>query len=305
MLFKLLNHLRAEIETDPSPGRILEFEVPDPDLGAHLFAGEKLEDDRIHHSYKNWMDLAEYLDCRFLTPLKIKGDSILLRFQLMDPNRSWNAEHAENKYDADSTFGRMNKLEEPAFLMDYLDCLRRVELKEGARILNLGINQGNEFQAFSLLFDAERLKSFSFTGLDLSASAIKQARSRFPENNYRFLTGDINNLEDLGLGRFDLVISVGTLQSPEIDLHQALRRLVKDHLRDQANVIFGFPNCRYLEGEIKYGARMKNYSEPELSLLIRDISFYKRYLQQHRFKVVITGKYYLFVTGLPIPFHSL
>lgn len=251
------------------------------------------------------MDLAEYLDCRFLTPRPVEKGGILLRFQLLDPNGSWNEELTDNKYGAESTFGRINKLEEPAFLMDYLDCLRRVNLRENARILNLGINQGHEFQAFFHLFDADQIRSFRFTGLDLSPSAIQLARSRFPQSNFQFLTGDINNLADLQLGEFDLVISIGTLQSPDIDLHQTLRQLVRFHIRDQASAIFGFPNCRYVEGEIKYGARVKNYSEPELSLLIRDISFYKRYLQQHKFRVVVTGKYYLFVTGLSIPENPL
>ena len=64
------------------------------------------------------------------------------------------------------------------------------------------------------------------------------------------------------------------------------------------SIILGFPNCRHIDGELKYGAKTKNYSEPELSLLINNISFYKRYLQQHKFKVTISGKYYIFLTAI-------
>ena len=62
--------------------------------------------------------------------------------------------------------------------------------------------------------------------------------------------------------------------------------------------ILGFPNCRYQDGDTLYGARMKNFSQPELSLLIKDVSFYKKYLQQHRKKVFITGRHYILVTGV-------
>ena len=44
---------------------------------------------------------------------------------------------------------------------------------------------------------------------------------------------------------------------------------------------------------------MKNFSQPELSLVIKEIAFYRRYLQQHRFQVFVTGKSYLLVTAVP------
>jgi hypothetical protein len=73
--------------------------------------------------------------------------------------------------------------------------------------------------------------------------------------------------------------------------------LVQDHLTEQGAVILGFPNCRYTDGEVVYGAKVKNYTEPELSLLIKDIYFIKKYLQQHRFRVTLFGKHDLFLVG--------
>jgi hypothetical protein len=66
-------------------------------------------------------------------------------------------------------------------------------------------------------------------------------------------------------------------------------------------LILGFPNCRYFDGEVQLGTRMKNFREPELGLLVKDVAYYRRYLQQHDRQVHVTGSRYLFVTGVPIP----
>ncbi len=58
------------------------------------------------------------------------------------------------------------------------------------------------------------------------------------------------------------------------------------------------PNTPNQDGEIVYGARMKNFAQPDLSLVIKDLAFYRKYLHQHRFKVFLTGKYYLFLTAV-------
>ena len=55
---------------------------------------------------------------------------------------------------------------------------------------------------------------------------------------------------------------------------------------------------RYLDGEIKYGARKKNDRQPELSLVVKDLNFYMRLLQKRGFQTTLRGKYYLFLTGV-------
>ena len=79
----------------------------------------------------------------------------------------------------------------------------------------------------------------------------------------------------------------------ELDDRTLLRRIV-DHA---GAVIFGIPNCRYLDGEQRSGARMKNFRQPELGLLVKDVAFYRKYLQQHDREVWVTGKSYLLVTA--------
>jgi hypothetical protein len=53
-----------------------------------------------------------------------------------------------------------------------------------------------------------------------------------------------------------------------------------------------------VDGELVYGARMKNFRQPELGLLIKDVAFYRKYLQQHGRQVFVTGKHYMLVTGV-------
>ena len=114
-------------------------------------------------------------------------------------------------------------------------------------------------------------------------------------------------MDELGLGRFDLILSVGTLHSPGLINSKALlMKLVQEHLEPDGSLILGFPNCRWTGGEVVHGARTRNYSRPELSLLFKDVDFAKRYLQQHRFKVTLTGKHYVFLTaGRPPPLPQL
>ena len=77
-----------------------------------------------------------------------------------------------------------------------------------------------------------------------------------------------------------------------------VRRIVQDHLAPAGAVIIGVPNCRYVDGEVEYGARLKNFRQPELGLVIKDIAFYRKYLQQHDRQVFVTGKHYLFITAV-------
>ena len=60
-----------------------------------------------------------------------------------------------------------------------------------------------------------------------------------------------------------------------LDDREVVRQVVQNHLTDDGAVIFGFPNCRYVDGEIEYGTRMKNFTQPELGLLIKDVAFFR------------------------------
>jgi hypothetical protein len=202
------------------------------------------------------------------------------------------------RYGADSAFARVRKLEDPGFLLPWLEALQRLQLPPEARVLDLGVNRGDELAAFGWLQPPR--EDLCFVGVDHSASALAEARTRFPDPRHHFLEADLNALP-AQLGRFSLVVSVGTLQSPGVDDRALLRRLVQEHVAPRCALLLGFPNSRFRDGELVYGARVRNLREPDLSLLVKDLAFYRRYLHQHGFRTFLGGKYDLLLTALREP----
>jgi trans-aconitate methyltransferase len=213
----------------------------------------------------------------------------------------------DGDYSADSAFAQVNKLDDPRFVLDLREALDRVliahtdimsvhahEVATPMRVLDLGVHRGDE-----LVLLERYLPGASIVAVDRDASALAIARSRFP--HVQFVEADVMALPDLDAfarGRFDLVVAIGLLQSGALDDRELLRRIVQQHLAPDGAIILGIPNCRYIAGEIEYGARMRNFTQPELGLVIKDVAFYRKYLQQHHRRVFVTGKHYLFVTGI-------
>lgn len=280
-----------------SGGR-LEVSALDPDLSLGHYAGERLKVGGIlyrHRPLRAWLDLAERFGCRLHTPSR-EGQHILLTFSRLE-DTSWheNKGAGSESYGPTSDFSRVEKLEEPTFSLDYAEALRRVGLQCGQCVLSLGVGRGDELLPFIHLYPDTDL---TFTGVDHSAGALREARTRFPTGRYTFLEGDLNALGTLELGRFDLVLSIATFQSPGVQGHTLIREVVQQHLTTHGNLILALPNCRYRDGEVLFGAKMKNFARPDLSLVVKDLAFYRKYLQQHGFQVSITGKYYLFLTAI-------
>lgn len=277
----------------------------DPDHGRGHYAGELVTRGGArfrHRSLRVWLDLAERLGLRLLTPRAIDDTLIELRFERLGADSALPAPTpapapASERYGADSAFARISKLEDPGFVVDLGDALERARLGPAPRILDLGVNTGDELELLLTLAPALRATA-DFVGVDHSASALAVARARFPGPRCRFVEADLAQLAGLDLGRFDLVLSIGTLQSPGVDDRAVLRQVVQHHLTPTGAVILGMPNCRYVDGELVHGARMKNFRQPELGLLVKDVAFYRKYLQQHHRQVHVTGKHYLLVTGV-------
>lgn len=282
------------------PGEPLRFFALNPDAATGLYEGEYVERGGRRFRYRSlrgWGELADRLGCRLSVPKAVQADEALLEltFSKLEPG-SWHQGKAPGSeaYGPDSPFSRVQKLEEPTFLLDYQEALTRVALEPESKILSLGVGRGDELGPFAALPHAE---TFGFTGVDHSAGALEVARTRFPGPNYRFIQADVNDLSGLE-GRFDLAVAVATLQSPGVDDRALLRDLVQNRLDATGSVILALPNSRYEGVTLGYGARLKNLSEPDLSLVIKDASFYRKYLQQHRFRVFVTGRYYLFLTAV-------
>jgi trans-aconitate methyltransferase len=313
----LLEIVRALRAAFAAGDRHFSLDVLDPDAGRGHYAGELVTIEGaayIHRPLRVWVDLAERLGLRLLTPRPIPSGPPLLRLTfepLARTDMPEQHEPANERYGASSQFARISKLDDPSFVIDMADALARVMPPSDTatphaklRILDLGINRGDEVELMLALEPA--LSAATIVGIDHSASAIEAARTKLGPTMLpgalSFHVADVGDsaaLDALALGRFDLVVSIGLFQSGALDDRALLRRIVQDHLAPEGAVILGMPNCRYVDGEIEYGARMKNFTQPELGLVIKDVAFYRKYLQQHHKKVFVTGKHYLLVTAIP------
>ena len=281
------------------------IEVLNPDLEKDYYAGEKVfieEKEFIYRSFKAWSDLAELLFCKILI-VELKLNTLVLKFKKLNKIDSFHKDindEQNEKYGEESTFFRINKNEEPAFLYAYMNALKNVKVEEKRNILNLGINKADEFEVIKNLLDEKTLSEISLVGIDYSKSAIEFAKKRFPFENFTFYTHDINKLNELNLKKADLLISIGTLQSSGLNFKLLFMDLIQNYLEDKGSIILGFPNCRWINGETIYGAKAANYSYSEQSVLYKDVYFCKKYLQQKKYRVTLTGKNYLFLTATSI-----
>ena len=282
----------------------LSFEVLNPDTARGTYAGELITvegKNYLYRGYKAWSDLGEILFCRMMTPKAVSDHTVQISYEKLDLEDSFHHSDAqEEKYGTQSRFFALHKNEEPAFLNPYLRALRSVKVSERKRVLNLGINTGDEFDLIRTILSSEEYRQLELVGIDHCASAIEHARERFSEGNATFYVQDINDLAALNLGKFDLVITIGTLQSPSIDFKLLFMKLVQEYLAPNGALILGFPNCRWMGGEMIYGAKAPNYPYSEMTLLYKDVYYCKKYLQQKKFRVTLTGKDYVFLTATKI-----
>jgi len=299
-MFEIVEIIRINLEKE----KCFQFEVLNPDLFKSKYAGESINIDNkeyIYRGYKAWNDLAQKLFCRLLTPIKISNCCVCLKFEKLNLSDSFHNKKSqkEEKYGVGSTFFEINKNEEPEVLLSYLEALRNVKIEKRKRVLNLGVNSGEEFEIIEKISD--QFHEIEFVGVDYCESAIAFAKDKFKnKKNVKFYSHDINNLDELNLGEFDLIISIGTLQSSNLDFNKTFMDIVQKYLKNNGSMILGFPNCRWIDGEIIYGAKAPNYSFSEMSILYKDAFFCKKYLQQKKFRVTLTGKYYIFLTATSI-----
>ncbi len=262
---------------------------------------ELLESDIERLGYKAFIDLAQIFFMKMLTPIS-KDNSTVLRFYRLKRDSSFHrvSDKSSEKYGVKSEFFNIDKISQFSFLYHYQEALKFIKIESKKKVLNLGINRGDEFKIIEDMLGVDELKKKEFVGIDYCSSAIEFAKKDFPDSSADFICHDINRLDELSLGRFDLIISIGTLQSTNINFNEVFMSIYQNHLEKGGAIILGFPNCRWIDGEMIYGAKAPNYTFSEMSLLLKDIHFCKKYLQQKRYRVVVTGKDYLFLTARKI-----
>lgn len=299
-MYEILIYLKNILKEQDS----VLIEVINPSLGIGYYSGEEiLIDNRyIYRSYKSWSDLAELLFCNLIVE-KIDKLTVTLKFISLNKDKSFHQNKKDNKseqYGVKSTFFRINKLEEPSFIYFFQQALENIRIENKKRILNLGINKADEFEIIRSMLGTQRFDKIKFVGIDYSRSVIDFAKKRFPKSNVSFLKEDINDLDKLNLNKFDTIISIGTLQSSSLNFKVLFMSLIQKYLDEKGSLILGFPNCRWIDGQMIYGAKAPNYSYSEQSILFKDVNFCKKYLQQKKFRVTLTGKNYLFLSATSI-----
>jgi len=297
-LFKIYAYFNNKKEE-----KIINIIVLNPDVVENAYAGEKIlleNEEYVYRSYKSWNDLAEKFHYKMLTPKVIDNNFVELSFLKLEDKTFHSSKEVEEKYGVNSQFSRINKNEEPEFFYSYLQALKNAKVNKRKRVLNLGVNNAEEFELIKTAF-AKEFSEIEFVGIDYCLSAINKAKEKFIEDdNVKFYSHDINLLDELDLGKFDLIISIGTLQSSNLDFNAIFMHIVQNYLEKTGALILGFPNCRWLGGEVIYGAKAPNYTFSEQSLLYKDAFFCKKYLQQKKFRVTLTGKYYTILTATSI-----
>ncbi|MFA5461344.1 MAG: methyltransferase domain-containing protein [Sulfurimonas sp.] len=263
---------------------------------------EFLDSDVERFGYRGFVDLAQLFFMKLLAPIKRDEITTILRFQKLNAQNSFHESGGgSEKYGVDSEFFKLDKTEEFSFLYHYQKALEFINIGSKKRVLNLGINRGDEFRVIKEMLPHELFSKIEFIGIDYSTSAIEYANKDFLEDeNVRFFSHDINSLGELDLGEFDIIISIGTLQSSNIEFNAVFMSIYQNYLQKDGAMILGFPNCRWIDGEMIYGAKAPNYAFSEMSLVLKDIHFCKKYLQQKKYRVIITGKDYLCLTARKI-----
>lgn len=290
--------MRVDLREKSSKDILHFFETLKANSG-EILEVEFLQSDIQRVGYKSFVDLAQLFFMKLLTPEKKDEVTTILRFQKLNIDSSFHRSKNNNeKYGVDSEFFNIDKTAQFSFLYHYQKALEFIDVGSKARILNLGVNRGDEFRVIKEMLSYEDFSKIEFIGIDYSSSAIEYAKADFlADKNVKFFCHDINRLSELDLGEFDLIISIGTLQSSNIEFNATLMSIYQNYLQKDGAMILGFPNCRWIDGEMIYGAKAPNYAFSEMSLVLKDIHFCKKYLQQKKYRVTVTGKDYLCLTA--------
>ncbi len=276
---------------------VAELTIPDPDEDGAAWPGEARPDGTPRRALRDWLDLADALGARLRTPRPLPGagpDRLVATFERLAGEAELHADGGRppDRYACGGAFARLRKMALPGFALPLLDALAFAAPRPPRRVLIAGCHRGDELEALAEAFpdpSPERI-----VGVDRRDDALAEARRRHPRAC--FVQADLAALP-AELGRFELIVAIDVLQSPELDGPAVLRTLVRDHAAAAGGLVIGLPCSRLVDGEVIWGARTRNFAETDLSLLVRDLAGHRRYLHQQRYRTRIGGRYDLLLTA--------
>ena len=148
---------------------------------------ELLQSDLERIGYKAFVDLAQIFFMKMLTPTQSDAHSLTLRFQKLNQESSFHkADKSSEKYGVESEFFTIDKTAQFSFLYHYRQALKFINIENKNKILNLGVNRGDEFKVIKELLSSQEFSAKEFVGIDYSASAIEFAKKDMPDSNIDF-----------------------------------------------------------------------------------------------------------------------
>ncbi len=281
---------------------------PDPGHDRHV-DGEICEGESgswVYRPLRQLLDLAELAECHLHLPWRC-GDLLLLEFEAIRREPSWKDDPRrgeekspadyEAKYGAGTLYSRFNRFEEPWVADEMLHAFDRARLEPGDKVLALGVNSGNELELFRHWRQGELFDKLHFTGIDIAASALAEARRRFPADNFEFITADLKQLPELDLPRQNLIMAISVFQSSSLLRDELLRYLVRELAAPRCTFLVGFPDSRYSRLRLLQGAATAHNIRPDYSKLVKELRYYTRYFASHQYRVTLGGRYYVVLTA--------
>lgn len=245
---------------------------------------------------KKLCQFADELEAEIVLP-KLEVENVWqIKLTVLEKEKQ-NHEDIEERYGLNSEYAFIDKSLEPSFVIPLIYALQYIGLKRDDHVLELGCHQGQMLKFIRQSVSEDVYPSLKYTGIDYSKSVIEEAEKKYNSKHFRFICDDLNAMNSQMVAKCQALISIGTLQCTSLDGPAVFRKFFQECLQKQGKILLAFPNSRYVEGKLVYGAKSKNYTRPDLSLLIKDIMYYKKYLQQHRYRVWISGKNYLFLAA--------
>ncbi len=295
---------RAEIEIrDPDRVRALSDQPPWPGELNELFSRRER-----YRPLRHYLELSRLfpLECGIPKPIRGSEDRLQISFErLEEVDRAGGRQEVidgEDRYRPDSDYRRFRRHEEPEILDDWLYGWSRLAPSQDDRILALGVNDGRELDVLSEVLGGDARSEAEIKpelwGIDHSASAIEEARLRFPEHRSRFLHADLAQLARLDLPRFSVVLALGVLQCTTIDRDQLLTDL-SSRLKPSARLLFSIPNCHFGSHDILRRPWRRDDPRHDRSLVAKDLRYLTRWCHRAGFQRVENfGSYDSFILAL-------